>query len=84
MTGHEIRDAAAFQVQSTRDGATWIPRQPAPHGNGSMVHGGDHWFTDHHEAWVAANQLRNALTWSAVRIVARDGEGNIVGAQDVL
>jgi hypothetical protein len=84
VTGSEIRNAAAFQVQSSRDGKTWIPRQPAPGDYGSMVHGGDHWFTDHHQAWVAANSLRNALTWSEVRIVAKDHEGNIIGSQDVL
>lgn len=49
-----------------------------------MVHGGDHWFTDHHSAWVAANQLRNALTWSEVRIVAKDSAGEVVGTQTVL
>lgn len=84
MTGSQIRDAAQFQVQSSRDGENWIPRQPAPGDVGSMVHGGDHWFTDHHSAWVAANQLRNALTWSEVRIVAKDSAGEIVGTQTVL
>ncbi|MFF5261439.1 hypothetical protein ACFY4C_21050 [Actinomadura viridis] len=84
MTGQEIRDAAAFQVQSSRDGHTWVPRQPSPNGIDTMVHGGDHWYTDHHEAWVAANGLRNALTWSEVRIVAKNKAGEVIGAQSIM
>ncbi|OLT12946.1 hypothetical protein BJF79_03335 [Actinomadura sp. CNU-125] len=83
-TGFRIRDAAAFQVQSSRDGSTWIPRQPAPDGIGTMRHGGDYWFTDHHQAWVAANTLRNALTWSEVRVIAKGHNGDIVGEQVIL
>lgn len=73
-----------FQVQTSRDGVTWQPRQPAPDSVGSLVLGGDHWFTDHHEAWVAANALRNALTWSEVRIVHCGPDGTTTREQDVL
>jgi hypothetical protein len=79
----EAREGAAFQVQSSRDGETWINRQPPPDGVGALVHGGDHWYSSHHEAWVAANHLRNTLTWSAVRIVVRDRRGNIAGTVPV-
>ena len=79
MNLDEMRAGAAFQVQTTRDGATWDPRQPHPKGIDTLVVGGDHWFTDHHSAWVAANNLRNVLTWQAVRIVVRDRQGNTVG-----
>lgn len=84
MNLDELREGAAFQVQSSRDGETWTNRQPPPDGTGyALVPGGDHWFSDHHDAWVAANQLRNALTWSEVRIVVRDRRGNIAGTVPV-
>lgn len=70
-----------FQVQITRDGHTWIPQQPGEHG---LTRGGDHWFTDFEKAWVAANLLRNNLTWSEVRIVHRDEDGNITREQTIL
>jgi hypothetical protein len=79
-----FRGASAFQVQTSADGTTWTPRQPAPDGVGAMVPGGDHWFSDQHKAWAAANQLRNAVTWSAVRLVARDRNGDVVGEQGIL
>ena len=84
MNIEEVREGAAFQVQSSRDGETWINRQPHPDGIAAMVHGGDHWFNDHHTAWVAANELRNALTWSEVRLVVRDRRGNIAGSVPVV
>jgi len=80
----ELREGAAFQVQSSRDGKTWINRQPPPDGVGALVHGADHWYDRHHDAWVAANYLRNTLTWSQVRIVVRDRRGNIAGTVPVV
>lgn len=77
--------ANAWQVQMSRVDDKWIPMQPGGsrpiHG---MSEGGDHWFTDHDEALTWARQLRNGLTWSAVRLVERDGEGGITASEDVL
>lgn len=84
MNIKDVREGAAFQVQTSRDGETWINRQPAPDGVGALVHGGDHWFTDHHTAWVAGNNLRNTLTWQEVRIVVRDRRGNVAGTVPVV
>lgn len=72
-----------FQVQISREGHTWLPMKPHGPIHG-MAQGGDHWFADYQEAWVAANMLRNNLTWSAVRLVHRDAAGTITREQDIL
>lgn len=71
-----------FQVQISRVGNVWLPMKPEGPIHG-MAQGGDHWYADFHEAWVAATHLRNNLTWSAVRIVHRDPSGTITQEQDV-
>ncbi|MGI5169864.1 hypothetical protein ACQEU3_46660 [Spirillospora sp. CA-253888] len=82
MDGIRIEGATAFQVQTSKDGDTWVPRQPGePHE--SLSPGGDHWFTDRHQAWVAAINLRNNLMWSDVRLVGRDAAGRHVGEQNI-
>ncbi|HEY9412397.1 MAG TPA: hypothetical protein VIP77_22655 [Jiangellaceae bacterium] len=79
MNLNDIRGGAAFQVQTSRDGVTWEPRQPHPKGLGTLVPGGDFWFTDHGTAWAAVNNAGDSLRWLAVRVVVRDRRGNVVG-----
>lgn len=84
MTAQQIRDAARFQVQASWDGINWIPQEPERWGDG-MTHGsGDHWFTNHHKAWVAAvNLRRDKVLLGKVKIVARGTDGDVVGEQQI-
>lgn len=84
MTAQQIRDAARFQVQISWDGTNWIPQEPERWGDG-MTHGsGDHWFTSHHKAWLAAVKLRHEkVLLGSVKIVARESNGDVVGEQRI-
>lgn len=73
-----------WQVQKSRHGLVWVAMEPAgDHPTDSMVPG-DHWFAEREPAFIAAQHLRNAYTWSEVRIVRRDDGGQIVDEGTVL
>lgn len=84
MNIKEVREGAAFQVQSSYDGKRWVPRWPSPDGLAGTVPGGDHWYNTHHDAWDAAKRLFDATTRYQVRVVVRDRRGNVAGTVPVV
>jgi hypothetical protein len=75
---------AEWQVQKSRDGQTWEPMQPRVEGQPfQSMEPGDHWFTDYEAAFTAGQHLRNALTWSDLRIIERE-DGQIVKETPIL
>ncbi len=75
---------AEWQVQKTRDGHNWVPMKPRSDQPELSMDPGEHWFPEHRDALIAAQHLRNALTWSEVRIAERDDSGEIVRIEEVL
>lgn len=72
-----------WQVQKSHDGVDWVAMQPVGHGLPSMVTG-EHWFTARVEAHLAARRLRNVLTFDEVRVVRKEGDGQIADEGVVL
>jgi hypothetical protein len=75
-----------YQVQISRDGTTWTPMRPHTEGNatyGGMTYG-EHWYDNHHKAWVAANRLRSNLMWADVQLVHKNVDGAVVKEEPIL